>query len=188
MNAPPLLKKKVPRLPWAAVANHRGPMLDPTHGAPGPPPPPTPPISLVSPPPQPIGHLEGHLAGRCWVTWWWVSPSPVSPISPPTPPSPLLQVATRRLPLFRGGGLPGRILAPGTPLLNPCVPFLLTPLVTPHLTPLVTPLPLVTTLIPLVIPVIPVIPPTSSPWPLSSAECTRRPRHVAISKSTACCS
>ena len=39
MNAPPLLKEKLPRLPWLAVANHKVPKLDPTHGAPGPPPP-----------------------------------------------------------------------------------------------------------------------------------------------------
>ena len=54
---------------------------------------------------------------------------------------------TRRLPLLRGGGLPGRILAPGTPSLTPRVPFLLSslviPLLTPLLAPLVTPLPLV---------------------------------------------
>ena len=120
---------------------------------------PHPPVSSVSPPPHPIGHFGGHLAGRRRVTWWWVSPiSPVSPMSPPTPPGPLSRVATRTLPLLRGGGLLGRILAPGNPLLTPCVPFRLTPLVTPHLTHLVNPLPLVATLVPLVIPVIPVIP------------------------------
>ena len=137
MNAPPLLKEKLPRLPRPAVANHRVPTLDPTHGAPGSPPP-HPPFSPVSPPPHPIGHLEGHLAGRRPVTWWWVSPiSPVSPSSPPTPPGPHSRVATRRLLLVRGGRLPALILAPGTPLLTPSprVPFLLTPLVTPHLTP-----------------------------------------------------
>ena len=102
-------------------------MLDPTHGAPGSPTT-TPPVSPVSPPPHPIGHLEGHLAGRRRVTWWWVSPiSPVSPISLPTRPGPHSRVATRRLPLLRGGGLPGLILAPGPPLLTPRVPFLLTP-------------------------------------------------------------
>ena len=124
-------------------------------------PPPPPPDSPVSPPPHPIGHLEGHLAGRRRVTWCRVSLiSPVSPISPPAPPGPHSRVATRRLPLPRGGGLPGLIIAPGTPLLTPTprVPFLLTPLVTPYLSPLVTPLPLVTTLVPLVIPVIPVVP------------------------------
>ena len=127
-------------------------------------PPPHPPVSPVSPPPHPIGHLEGHLAGRRRVTWWWVSPiSPVSPIRPPAPLGPHSRVATRRLPLLRGGGLPGLILAPGTPLLTPRVPFLLTPLVTPYLTPLVTPLPLVTTLVPLVIPVIPVVPVVPGP-------------------------
>ena len=156
MNAPPLLKEELPRLPWPAVANHRVPILDPTCGAPGPPPPP---VSPVGPPLHPIGHLEEHLAGQRRVTWWWVSLiSPVSPISPPVPQGPHSRVATSRLPLPRGGGLPGFILAPGTPLLTPRVPFLLTPLVTPHLTPLVTPLPLVATLVPLVIPVIRVVP------------------------------
>ena len=128
------------------------------------PPPPPPPGSPVSHPPHPIGHLEGHLAGRRRVTWWWVRRiSPVSPISPLPPPGPHSRVATRRLPLLRGWGLPGLILAPGTPLLTPCVPFLLTPLVTPHLTPLVTRLPLGTTLVPLVIPIIPVVPVVSRP-------------------------
>ena len=133
MNAPPLLQEKLPRLPWPAVANHRVAMLDPTHGAPGSPPQ----VSPVSPPPHSVGHLEGHLAGRRGVTWWWVSPiSPVSPLSPPAPLDPHSRVATHRLPLLRGGGLPGRILAPGTPLLTPRVPFLLTPLVTPTSPPL----------------------------------------------------
>ena len=50
-NAPPLLKEKLPRLPWPAVANHRVAMLDPTHGASGSPPP-HPPVSPVSPPPH----------------------------------------------------------------------------------------------------------------------------------------
>ena len=36
---------------------------------------------------------------------------------------------------MRGGGLPGRILAHGTPLLTPRVPLLLTALVTPLLAP-----------------------------------------------------
>ena len=39
MNAPLLLEEKLPRLPWPAMANHKVPMLDPTHGAPGTPPP-----------------------------------------------------------------------------------------------------------------------------------------------------
>ena len=34
-NAPPLLKEKLPRLPRPAVANHRVPMPDTTHRAPG---------------------------------------------------------------------------------------------------------------------------------------------------------
>ena len=62
-----------------------------------------PPVSPVTPPPHPIGHLEGHLAGRRRVTWCWVSP-----ISPPAPPGPHSRVARRRLPLLRGGGLPGK--------------------------------------------------------------------------------
>ena len=77
--------------PWPitqAVANHRIAMLHPTHGAPGSPPHTTvSPVSLPPPPPRNrIGHLEGHLAGRRQVTWWWVSPiSLVSPICPPAP-------------------------------------------------------------------------------------------------------
>ena len=142
-------------------------------------PPPHPPVSPVSTPPHPIGHLEGHLAGGRRVTWWWVSPiSPISPIGPPAPPGPHSRVATRRLPLLRGGGLPGLILAPGTSLLTPTprVPFLLTPLVTQRLTPLVTPLPLVTTLVPLV-PVIPVVPVVAiSKW---ATYCSRRLARMA---------
>ena len=47
MNALPLLKEKLPRLPWPAVANHRIPMLQNAHG--GTPPPPTePPVSPLS--------------------------------------------------------------------------------------------------------------------------------------------
>ena len=52
-TAPPLLKEKLPRLPWPGVADHKPPILGLTHGAPGSPypqPHPHPPISLVSPP------------------------------------------------------------------------------------------------------------------------------------------
>ena len=35
--APPLLKEKLPRLPWPRVANHKSPIAGLTHGAPGPP-------------------------------------------------------------------------------------------------------------------------------------------------------
>ena len=48
MNAPPLLKEEVPRLPWQAMVNQRVAMLDPSHGVP--PPAPQPPVSPVSPP------------------------------------------------------------------------------------------------------------------------------------------
>ena len=34
-NAPPLLKEKLPRLPWRGVANHKPPILGLTHGPPG---------------------------------------------------------------------------------------------------------------------------------------------------------
>ena len=142
MKAPPLLKEKLPRLPWPAVANHSA---RPDSGSAGSPPPPVSPVSprveipvswsiVAKPPawgsmpvmrcslsvqaagprrrrrvsrsyrsggtrplrrfqersqrassvasswsqlsltvggaPHPIGHLEGHLAGRRRVTWW----------------------------------------------------------------------------------------------------------------------
>ena len=41
-TAPPLLKEKLPRLPWPGVANHKPPILGLTQGAPGSPPPPAP--------------------------------------------------------------------------------------------------------------------------------------------------
>ena len=101
-------------------------MLDPTHGAPGPPPH-TPRLAQLAP--HAKCHLEGHLVDRRRVTWWWVSP--ISPLCPISFPAPLLRVETRMLPLLRGSGLPGRILAPGIPLLTPRVPSLLTPLSLP---------------------------------------------------------
>ena len=53
-NGPPLLKEKLPQLPWPTVANHRVPMLDPTHGAPGSPPPPCPPSATARFSPSPV--------------------------------------------------------------------------------------------------------------------------------------
>ena len=61
-TALPLLKEKVPRLPWPGVANHKPPILGLTHGAPGSPPPP-------APPPTPrlarLAPLREHHSQRC---------------------------------------------------------------------------------------------------------------------------
>ena len=52
---------------------------------------------------HPIGHLEGQLARRRGLTWWWVSPmSPGSAISPPSLQGPFRESR-------RGGGLTGLI-------------------------------------------------------------------------------
>ena len=59
-NAPPLLKEKLPQLPWPAVAKHRVPMLDPTNGPPRSLPPPCPPSATASCPPSPAS--PPHLA------------------------------------------------------------------------------------------------------------------------------
>ena len=65
------------------------------------------------------------------------------------------------------GGLPGRILAPGTPLLTPRVPLVFIPffthLLTPLLAPLVTSLPLVVTPASLVISIVPIVVPLGAP-------------------------
>ena len=61
-TAPPLLKEKLPRLPWPGLANHKPPILGLTHGAPGSPPPP-------APPPTPqlarLAPLREHHSQRC---------------------------------------------------------------------------------------------------------------------------
>ena len=112
----------------ASRGQSQGPDAGPNSQSAGSPPPRLARLARLAPPRHHIGHLEVHLAGQRRVTWWWVSPiSLVSPSSPPTPPGPHSRVATRKLPLLRGGGLPGRILASGTTLLVPRVPFLLTP-------------------------------------------------------------
>ena len=63
------------------------------------------------------GRALGELRGTSWTCWGVHGFLPI--------------VATRKLPLLRGGGLPERVLAPGTPPLTPCVPFLLNPFVNP---------------------------------------------------------
>ena len=61
-NAPPLLKGKLPGLPWPGVANHKPPILGLTHGAPGSP-------SRPAPPPNPrlarLAPLGEHHTQRC---------------------------------------------------------------------------------------------------------------------------
>ena len=62
---------------------------------------------LARPAPNPMTHLEGHLARWRQVTWWWVSPiKAVSPISP-QPPRSLSRVVTRRLHLESRPGVGG---------------------------------------------------------------------------------
>ena len=71
MNAPPLLKETLPRLPWPPMANCKVAMLDPPHGSPGSPP--TPWLAPLAPDPTPLvtwkvtwrggaGSLGGRLA------------------------------------------------------------------------------------------------------------------------------
>ena len=60
-TAPPLVKEKLPRLPWPGVANHKPPIPGLTHGAPGSPPlpaPPTPRLARLAP-------LREHQSQRC---------------------------------------------------------------------------------------------------------------------------
>ena len=75
-NAPPLLKEKLPRLPWPGVANHKPPILGLTLGAPGSPPTPSPtphpPISPVSPPsPTSQSTLFHALLFKCRLRVCW---------------------------------------------------------------------------------------------------------------------
>ena len=122
-------------------------MLDPTHGAPGPPPP-TPRLA-VCPPPHPIGHLEGHLAGRRRVTWSWVSPlSPISPLPPEAPFHESRHASSTSCVL---GVCRGSSLLPATPFSPPVSPSFSPPLSLPTSPPLSPPSPL------------------SSPWSPSSS-------------------
>ena len=139
MNAAPLHKEKLPRRPSPAVANHRVPMLDSPHGAPGSPPAANRLAGLAP-------HRTPKSTGK--VTWragGGLTGGALDRLARLTrlahlPPSgPHLRVAPRRLANLRVGRLPGLIIASGTPLAPPVSPSFSRPLSTPTSPPLSPP-------------------------------------------------